>query len=88
MKGWLAKHMPAPMAAPETAELRTARVRLIAALVALGAITLSWNIIAGPVALSMVVGLGVFILIQGSFWLRAKNAADDAYLMRGMSDDE
>lgn len=88
MKAWLAKHMPAPMAAPETAELRTARIRLIAALVALGAFTLFWNAIAGRFALSLVVGLAVFILVQGIFWLRAKNAADDAYLMREVSGDE
>ncbi|MGE4404356.1 hypothetical protein [Pseudomonas sp.] len=87
MKAWIAKHMPAPMAAPETAELRTARMRLITALVLLGAITLFWGVIGGRVALGLVAGLAVFIVIQGGFWVRAKNAADDDYLMSGMTDD-
>lgn len=88
MNPWLDKHMPAPMAAPETAELRTARIRLIAALVALGAMTAFWPLIAGRVALGLVVGLAVFIAVQGIFWMRAKNQADDDYLMSRMTDDD
>ncbi|WP_159979284.1 MULTISPECIES: hypothetical protein [unclassified Novosphingobium] len=88
MNPWLDKYMPAPMAAPETAELRTARVRLIVALVALGAMTAFWPAIAGRVALGVVVGLAVFISIQGIFWMRAKNQADDDHLMSRMTDDD
>lgn len=88
MKAWLTKHMPAPMAAPETGALRTARFRLIAAMVTLGVMTLFWSAIAGPVALSMLVGLAVFIVVQGGIWIRAKNAADDDHLMSGRSDNE
>lgn len=88
MRAWLDKHMPAPMAAPETAELRTARIRLIAALVVLAVMTLFWTVIAGRVALGVFVGLAVFIAVQGIFWMRAKNTADDDYLMSRMTDDD
>jgi hypothetical protein len=88
MKAWLDKHMPAPMAAPETAELRTARVRLIVALVLLAAMTLFWTVIAGRVALGVFVGLAVFIAVQGIYWMRAKNTADDDYLVSRMTDDD
>lgn len=88
MNPWLDKHMPAPMAAPETAELRTARIRLIVALVALGAMTAFWPAIAGRVAPGVVVGLAVFIAVQGIFWMRAKKQADDDYLMSRMTDDD
>jgi hypothetical protein len=88
MKAWLDKHMPAPMAAPETAELRTARIRLIVALVVLATMTLFWTIIAGRVALGVIAGLAVFIAVQGIFWMRAKNTADDDYLMSRMTDDD
>jgi hypothetical protein len=87
MKAWLDKHMPAPMAAPETAELRTARVRLIVALMLLAAMTLFWTVIAGRVALGVIAGLAVFIVVQGIFWMRAKNTADDDYLMSRLTDD-
>ncbi len=87
MKAWFAKHMPAPMAAPETAELRAARIRLIVALVLLAAMSLFWSLIAGPLALGLLAGLAVFILVEGLFWLRAKNAADDAYLMSGLGSE-
>ncbi|EJL24258.1 hypothetical protein [Novosphingobium sp. AP12] len=88
MNPWLEKHMPAPMAAPETAALRAARVRLIVALVALGAMTAFWPVIAGRVALGVFGGLAVFIAVQGIFWMRAKNTADDDYLMSRMTDDD
>jgi hypothetical protein len=84
MKAWLDKHMPAPMAAPETAELRTARVRLIVALVLLAALTAFWPVVAGRVALGVVMGLAVFIAVQGIFWMRAKND----YLVSRMTDDD
>jgi fatty acid desaturase len=88
MKAWLAKHMPVPMAAPETAELRAARFRLIAAMLAIGVMTLFWSAIGGPLALSVLVGLAVFICVQGFVWLRAKNIADDDHLMSGRSENE
>ncbi|WP_103727273.1 hypothetical protein [Novosphingobium sp. HII-3] len=91
MKAWLAKHMPAPMAAPETAELRAARIRLIAAVVLVGVMTLFWGPVAGVLgagAFALLVGLVVFIAVQGSCWVSAKNAADDDYLMSRIANDE
>lgn len=81
-------HLPVPMAAPETASLRAARRRLIAALAMLGVLTLGWPLAAGLMgsgALALFGGLLAFISVQGIFWVRAKNAADDAWLLRDES---
>ena len=32
--------------------------------------------------------LAIFIALQGIFWMRAKNRADDDYLMSRMTDDD
>ncbi|MGF7154781.1 hypothetical protein [Novosphingobium gossypii] len=88
---WLRKKLPAPMAAPETAELRGARRRLIAGGSILAALTLFWTPIArliGAGAPALFLGLVVFLAIQGAFWLSAKNAADDAWLLYGEWRDE
>lgn len=86
MIDWLRKQLPAPMAAPETAELRGARRRLIAVACVLAVLTLFWTPIErliGVGAPSLFVGLVVFLAIQGAFWLSAKNAADDTWLHSG-----
>ncbi len=88
---WLRKKLPAPMAAPETAQLRAARRRLIAGAGVLAILTLFWTPIArliGAGAAAMFIGLVVFLAIQGAFWLSAKNAADDAWLLSGDWRDE
>jgi len=86
MTGWLRKRLPVPMAAPETANLRAGRRRLIAAAGGLGALTLFWStaarLLAGG-AFALFVGLVVFIAVQGVLWARAKTAADDAWLASG-----
>lgn len=91
MIDWLRKQLPAPMAAPETAELRGARRRLIAGASILAVLTLFWAPIVrliGAGAPALFVGLVVFLAIQGAFWLSAKNAADDAWLRSGDWRDE
>lgn len=84
MIDWLRSRIPVPMAAPETAGLRAARRRLIAVAVLLAALTLFWSTVAhvlGGGAFALFLALVVFIAVQGAFWLSAKNAADDAYLL-------
>lgn len=88
---WLRERLPAPMAAPESAELRKGRCRLVAAATSLAALTLFWAPIArvsGVAAPALFVGLAVFIAIQSAFWISAKNAADDAWLLSGEWRDE
>ncbi len=91
MIDWLRNKLPAPMAAPETGELRSARRRLIAGATVLAVLTLFWTPIArliGAGAPALFLGLVVFLAIQGAFWLSAKNAADDAWLLSGDWRDE
>ncbi len=86
MIDWLRKRLPAPMAAPETPELRAARRRLIAGAGILAGLTLLWTPITrliGGGAPALFAGLVVFLSIQGAFWFSAKNAADDAWLRSG-----
>lgn len=82
---------PVPLAAPETAALRQARIRIIVALtlVALGcAFFAELRSLAGRFALPMVGGLIVFLAVQVPIWVRAKNRADDDFLMNGSVGDE
>jgi hypothetical protein len=79
--------IPVPMAAPETRALRRARLSLIVAAVALAISLLFFTTILAlfgrGVALALPVGLLVFAAIQGPVWLRAKNKADDYFLLNG-----
>jgi hypothetical protein len=75
--------IPAPMAAPETSQLRTQRHRLIGASVVLAVLCLSAVLSSGPlsnVRALLIVGLLVFVVIEGAIWAKRKHAADDAYL--------
>lgn len=81
--------VPAPLAAPETPELRAARFRVILGLSVFAFIVLCFaplRTLAGAAALPSLVASATFVLIQSWQWLRAKNAADDAWLMREHSD--
>ncbi|GGN55381.1 hypothetical protein B2G71_19440 [Novosphingobium sp. PC22D] len=91
MRKFIEKHMPYPMAAPETRQLRSARRRLIGALVAVAILTWLWPLavsVSKLGAAALFAGLGAFVLVQGLFWARAKNAADDAYLFSGDGCDD
>lgn len=91
MMGWLRTRLPVPLAAPETAALRAARRRLVAALMLLAMLTLFWNPAAsllGGGAFALFLALVVFTAFQGAFWISAKNAADDAWLLSGEWRDE
>lgn len=79
----LALLLPAPLAAPETSGLRRARYRTIAATLVLAAMTCLFGALAdllGRLAVPALVSLAIYCIIQEAQWLRAKRAADDAYL--------
>lgn len=70
--------------------LRAARMRVIAACAALAAAALFFTdlrALAAPLALPLLAALATFLIVQGRAWMKAKNAADDAWLMRGREDD-
>jgi len=79
----LAGQMPSPMAAPETPRLRRWRKRFIRLLVLLALLTWfapAFGLIA-PVGTALAwLGLACAALIQGAVWVRAKTAADAAWL--------
>ena len=79
--------VPAPLAAPETRALKAARLRTMTGLFLVAALVVSF----GPLrALTGIFALALFAttfaLLQGFLWVRAKNAADDAWLMRERDD--
>lgn len=81
--------LPAPLAAPETPELRRARYRSLAGCVL--AAVMFWFFGAmrdalGVAALALVVAVTTYACIQLLLWVRAKNAADDAWLFRERDD--
>lgn len=81
--------VPAPLAAPETRTLRAARFRVIAGCVVLTAILLFFGALReaiGSLALPLCVAVATFLALQTSHWVRAKNAADDAWLFREKDD--
>ncbi|MGB3796714.1 MAG: hypothetical protein WA957_10485 [Alteraurantiacibacter sp.] len=78
--------IPAPMAAPETEGLRSARLHVIVALALLAVVIAAWGPITsviGVYALAIIGGLGTFLLIQIPLWIAAKNIADNHHLMSG-----
>jgi uncharacterized membrane protein YgaE (UPF0421/DUF939 family) len=82
--------LPVPLAAPETKALRRARLRIAAVAIAAGLATLFFAELRGVVgrlALPLLVGLYAFLAVQVPVWLKVKNAADDAFLMKGTSAD-
>jgi len=81
--------VPAPLAAPETPHLRAARIRVMLGFALLALVVLFFAPIceaAGSAAPAALVACATFVLIQGWQWVRAKNAADDAWLMREQND--
>jgi hypothetical protein len=91
MFGRVKELAPVPLAAPETPALRQARIRIIVvlALVALGcAFFAELRSLTGRFALPVMGGLIVFLAVQVPIWVRAKNRADDDFLMNGSAGDE
>lgn len=82
--------IPVPLAAPETRALRRARMRVIAAAGLLAAVCLffaPFRELTGRFAVPAVLALVLFLVVQVPLWLRAKNRADDAFLMSGCGRD-
>lgn len=81
--------IPAPLAAPETREMKAARIRVLLGCVATAALIFFFAELrsaCGFLALPMLASASVFTAVQGVFWLRTKNAADDAWLFRESDD--
>ncbi|MEM6409968.1 MAG: hypothetical protein AAF683_00365 [Pseudomonadota bacterium] len=81
--------IPVPLAAPETPELRRARFRVVLSCVCLGALFLFFGALRssiGSFALPLLVSVATYAALQGWFWLKAKNEADDAWLFRERDD--
>jgi len=81
--------VPAPLAAPETRALKAARLRTMTGLFLVAALVVSFGALralSGIFALALFAGATTFALLQGFLWVRAKNAADDAWLMRERDD--
>ena len=81
--------MPVPLAAPETPVLRRARYRTIASCVLVATIVLFFGLLRsaiGSFALPLLVAGATYALVQGWLWLKAKDAADDAWLFRERDD--
>lgn len=90
MSGWR-DLVPVPLAAPETPMLRASRMRVIAGCATLAVVVLFFaelRALAGPFALPLFAALATFLVAEGWSWVKAKNAADDAWLMRGRADDD
>ena len=81
--------VPAPLAAPETRALKAARLRTMTGLFLVAALVVSFGALralTGIFALALFAGTTTFALVQGVLWVRAKNAADDAWLRRERDD--
>jgi len=88
-KRWLSDRAPVPMAAPETAALMRARLRILCALSVVGLICFAWGYfpkVILPEVLAAIVGLAVFLALQVPVWAIAKSRADDAWLFRDRDD--
>ncbi len=75
--------VPAPMAAPETPELRRSRHWVMLQLLALACLGMTfdfWVRSLGIVAVALVVGLAVGAFVKIPIYLFAKNKADKAWL--------
>lgn len=79
----VAAQIPEPMAAPETAEQRRRRWRLIGLLAAMAVVTLlaPTLILISQIGTALLwLGLALATLIQGTTWLTTKLRADAAWL--------
>jgi hypothetical protein len=85
----LSDAMPAPLAAPETPRLRRLRLSLLALLAWIGSMTFlfPWLHAIAPMTTVLVwQACALAALAIGVIWVRAKNRADDAWLMRDEED--
>lgn len=90
MRAHLARHLPVPLAAPESAALARARRRVIAALLLLALTCLgagALSAISPLLPAVLVTSSLVFLALQIPLWLRVKLRADHAWLMRERADD-
>lgn len=82
----LLARLPAPMAAPETPQLRRMRISLVAQLGLLALLTAAWQPIAAScfalIAALAWLSLGLGALVVGLCWLFLKIRADHAWLTR------
>lgn len=81
--------VPAPLAAPESPELRAARLRVITGCVLVAGLLFFFAELRasiGSAALPLLVAVATFSLVQGIVWVKVKNAADDAWLFRDRDD--
>ena len=79
----LKRAMPAPMAAPETSQLRAARVRIILALVLIAIVVAAWAPLYGIIGFPLVAllaGAAGMLAVQVPIYLAVKAHADDAWL--------
>lgn len=77
--------IPAPMAAPEMADLRAQRIRLIVSANATALLCVSfasWSPEYLPYLTLLIAALLVFCSLETLFYLRKKTQLDDAYLAR------
>ncbi len=83
--------IPAPLAAPETPELRAARFRVLWSCAIACILTFFFaelRSLIGPYALAPLAGAYAYCAVQIPIWYNAKTTADDAHLMRVTSDEE
>jgi len=86
---WLRDIMPVPLAAPETARLRRARYFTMGSCVLVATFVLFFEPLhaaLGSFALSVLVAAVTYSIVQSWLWIKAKNAADDAWLYRESDD--
>lgn len=86
---WLSDMMPVPLAAPETAGLRRARYLTMGSCVLVTTFVLFFELLhaaLGSFALPVLVAAATYSIVQGWFWIKTKNAADDVWLYRESDD--
>ena len=85
----LSDAMPAPLAAPETPRLRRLRLSLLALLAWIGVMTFLFPELHSLAPMAVVLiwqASALAALGTGIIWVRDKNRADDAWLMRERED--
>lgn len=76
--------LPAPMAAPESPGLRTARIRIIVGLVLIAVLVAAWGplyAVVGFPLVALLAGAAGMLAVQVPIYLAVKSSADDAWLM-------
>ncbi|VWX49847.1 hypothetical protein [Novosphingobium sp. 9U] len=83
MIAWFKDRLPAPMAAPETPQLRAARMRIIVGLALIAVIVGAWSQLYAAVGFPVLVllaGAVGMLVVQVPIYLAVKAHADDAWL--------